>query len=373
VALPAPVSPADVPPLPAGAAPARLASLDAFRGLAVAGMILVNNPGSWAAIYWPLQHAPWHGWTPTDLVFPFFLFAVGVSLHFSRRTRPLEALRRAALLFGFGLFMAAYPVFNLSTVRIPGVLPRIAVCYLAAWAVRRWLGPRGQALVAALLMAGYWALLTRVPVPGGLPPNLEPQGNLGAWLDRALLGGHLWRQTRTWDPEGVLSTLPAIATTLLGTVAGAWVAGRRTRPRIATGLLAAGLVLAVAGLAWDRSFPINKNLWTSSYVLFTAGLAAYLLGLFYWLADARGYQRWTRPLVVYGRNAILVFVASGLLAKTLALTKVGGESLQAHLHRALFASWLPAHAASLAYAVVNVAGWYLVLLWLDRRGIYFKV
>lgn len=374
MALPAPAVPrADIPPRPAAAAAARLASLDAFRGFAVAGMILVNNPGTWSAIYWPLEHAPWHGWTPTDLVFPFFLFAVGVSLHFSRRTRAREALRRTALLAGLGLFMAAYPFFHLSTVRFPGVLQRIAVCYLAAWALRRWLGPRGLAATAAVLLVAYWVLMTRVPVPGGLPPNLEPSTNLGAWLDRTLMGAHLWKQSKTWDPEGLLSTLPAIATTLLGTIAGAWIAGGGSRARVALGLLAGGVVLTAAGLAWDASFPINKNLWTSSYVLFTGGLAAYLLGLFYWLADARGYTGWTRPFAVYGRNAILVFVASGLLAKTLALTKVGGASLQAILYRSVFASWLPPYAASLAYALANVAGWYLVLLWLDRRGVYLKV
>lgn len=374
MALPVPVpAPADVPPLPAAATAARLASLDAFRGLAVAGMILVNNPGTWSAIYWPLEHAPWHGWTPTDLVFPFFLFAVGVSLHFSHRTRAREALRRAALLAGLGLFMAAYPFFHLSTVRFPGVLQRIAVCYLAAWALRRWLGPRGQAAMAAVLLVAYWVLMTRVPVPGGLPPNLEPSTNLGAWLDRTVMGAHLWKQSKTWDPEGLLSTLPAIATTLLGILAGAWIRGARPRTRTTLGLLGAGLALAAAGLAWNASFPINKNLWTSSYVLFTGGLAAYLMGLFYWVADARGYTGWTRPFAVYGRNAILVFVASGLLAKTLALTKVGGASLQAILYRTLFASWLPPYAASLAYAAANIVGWYLVLLWLDRRGIYLKV
>jgi predicted acyltransferase len=351
----------------------RLVALDAFRGAAIAAMILVNNPGDWGHVYWPLAHAAWHGWTPTDLVFPFFLFMVGMALPFSRRTAFSEAARRSAVIAGLGLFMAAYPSFDLSTVRIPGVLVRIAACYFAAFAVRRVAGPAGQAVSAAALLLAYWLLMTRVPVPGGIPPNLGPETNLGAWLDRALLGGHLWKASRTWDPEGLLSTLPAIATTLLGLLAGGWVRTAHDGRRKTAGLLAAGLGPAVLGLLWDRAFPINKNLWTSSYAVFTAGMAAYLFGLVYWVADARGHRAWCRPLVVYGRNAILVFVLSGLVAKTLALVKVDGTtSLQAWLHGAIFASWLPPCPASLAWAVANVAAWYLVLRELDRRGLYFK-
>jgi predicted acyltransferase len=366
------------PPASPPAASTRLVSLDAFRGLTIAAMILVNNPGSWGTIYWPLDHARWHGWTPTDLVFPFFLFMVGMALPFSRRTSAGQALRRAGLLFGLGLFMAAYPRFDLANVRIPGVLPRIALCYLLAWAVRRVLGVRGQAVLVAVLCVGYWLLMTRVPVPGVGPPSLEPAANLGAWLDRLLLSGHLWRQSRTWDPEGLLGTLPALATTLLGCLAGAWLRSERDADRKTAGLLGAGLVLTLAGLAWDRAFPINKNLWTSSYVLFTAGMGAYLFGLVYWIADARGHRAWARPLAAYGRNAILVFVASGLLLKTLLLIKVqtasGADvSLQAYAFRTLFGSWLPPYPASLAHAVAHVVGWGVVAWVLDRRKVYFTV
>lgn len=355
----------------------RLVSLDAFRGITIAAMILVNNPGDWGHVYWPLAHAPWHGWTPTDLVFPFFLFMVGMALPFSRRGRAREAARRSMVLAGLGLFMAAYPYFDLTTVRVPGVLMRIAVCYLAAWAVRRLTAPAGQGVLAAGLLVVYWVLMTRVTVPDGFPPNLEPETNLAAWLDRRLLAGHLWKQSRTWDPEGVLSTLPAIATTLLGLLAGEWLRSERSGGRKAGGLLIGGLALVVLGLAWGRSFPINKSLWTSSYALFTAGMAAYLFGLLYWIADVRGYRRWCRPFVIYGRNAILVFVASGLLAKTLALIKVNGTegvavSLQAWLHRTLLASWLPPFPASLAWAVATVLFWFVVLRELDRRQLYFK-
>ena len=288
--------------------------------MTVALMILVNNPGDWTHVYWPFLHAPWHGWTPTDLVFPFFLFIVGAAIPvLAPREPPARRCAAALSCSALGLFMAAYPTFDLSTVRIPGVLQRIALCYVAAWLVHRLRRPWVEAAFAAALLAAYWFLMTRVTVPGGLPPNLEPETNLGAWLDRELMAGHLWRQSKTWDPEGVLSTLPAIATTLLGVLAGRWVKRYAPAPAMrAAGLMGAGLVLTVAGLAWGRTFPINKSLWTPSYVLLDRGpRAPYFLGALFWIADVRGHARWTRPFVIYGVNAILVFVAAGLLAKTL--------------------------------------------------------
>ena len=362
----------------AGGQTDRLVSLDAFRGLTIAFMVLVNNPGTWLAVYWPLEHAHWHGWTPTDLVFPAFLFIVGTALYFSRRTSAADALRRSAALFGLGLLMAAYPYFDLATLRIPGVLQRIAICYLAAWAVRRVTGPAGQALVAAFLLLLDWVLMTRVSVPGGLAPNLEPETNLAAWVDRTFLTGHLWSVTKTWDPEGLLSTLPAIATTLLGCLAGAWLRGAAAPARKAIGLLLAGLVLLIAGEVWSWSFPVNKSLWTSSFVLLTGGLAAAGLGLCYFLADVCGWRTWTGPFVSFGRNAILIFVGSGLLARNLTLVRWAGPngkplSLHARLHQALFASWLPPEAASAAFALATVVLWYLVARALDRRGLYLKV
>ena len=364
--------------MPQAAARTRLVSLDAFRGLTIAAMILVNNPGSWSHAYWPLLHARWHGWTPTDLIFPFFLFIVGVAVNFSQRARLRDVLRRTLLLAGLGLFMAAFPFFRLTTLRYPGVLQRIAACYLATWLAGRYLSRRGQAALAVALLGGYWALMTLVPVPGGLAPNLEPETNLAAYVDRLFLTGHMWSQTRTWDPEGLLSTLPAVATTLLGLLAGAWIRSGRSPRAKTVGLLAAGWLLALVGLVWHESFPINKNLWTSSYVLFTGGTAAYLLGLCYWIADVRGHRGWTRPFVVYGINAIFVFVASGLLAKMLYIIKLptspgASVSLQVLLYRGLFASWMSPVNASLAYALANVLFWYAVLLWLDRRGIHLKV
>jgi predicted acyltransferase len=354
-------------------AASRVVSLDAFRGATVAAMVLVNNPGTWSAIYWPLDHAAWNGWTPTDLIFPFFLFIVGVAMGYSRKGSFGHALRRSSILFGLGLFMAAFPYFDLTTVRIPGVLARIAVCYLAAWLLRRGLGPGGQAAACALLLVGYWLLMTRLDVPGGYPPNLEPETNLGAWLDRTMLGGHLWRQTKTWDPEGMLSTLPAIGTTLLGSLAGEVYRSDLAPKQRVLWLVGAGAALMLAGLAWNESFPINKNLWTSSYVLFTGGMAAALLGLSHLVADIHGIRWWTGPCLVYGRNAIAVFVASGLVAKLLGIVKLDGVPLQVLLYRGVFAPWAAPKNASLAFALANVLGWYLVLLWLDRRGLHLSV
>lgn len=353
----------------------RLTSLDAFRGATVAAMILVNNPGG-AATYGPLEHAEWHGWTPTDLIFPFFLFLVGAALPFSTRDTPRAAAWRAGKIFGLGFLLAFYPRFDLTTVRIPGVLQRIAVCYLATFLAKKLLRP-GLAVLAAALLAASWALLTIVPVPDGHPPNLEPETHLGAWVDRAVFGPHLWARSKTWDPEGLLSTVPAIATTLLGVLAGFVLASRLSAVRKALSLALPGVVLTVGGIAWGMVLPINKNLWTPSYTLFTAGLAALFLAAFHLVTDGWGWKRWARPFGVYGVNAILVFVGSGFLAKTLLLVKIpqgeGRVSLQAFLYQHLYAPWLSPENASLAYALTHVVGWYLVLAWLDRRGLHWKV
>jgi predicted acyltransferase len=355
----------------------RLVSIDAFRGATVAAMILVNNPGDWGHIYWPLEHAPWNGWTPTDLIFPFFLFLVGVSLAFSTRDTTRAAAIRALKIFGLGFFMAFYPRFNLFTVRIPGVLARIALCYFVAFVIKKHFSPRGVAVIAALCCLGYWFLMTMVPVPGGFAPNLEPETNLGAWLDRTIFGPHLWVSSKTWDPEGLLSSLPAVGTTLLGYLAGLLFRKGLAPSEIIRRLVISGFVMGVAGITWDSVFPINKSLWTSSYVLFTAGLSSLILALLYGITDVAGYKSWTKPMVIYGVNAIVVFVASGLLVKTMALIKLPlGEksvSSQVFIYKTLFESWLSPVNASLAFAIANVVGWYAVMWWMDRRGIHVTV
>jgi predicted acyltransferase len=365
----------------------RLVSLDVFRGATMAAMVIVNTPGSWDHIYWPLEHAEWNGWTPTDLIFPFFVFIVGVSITLSRRRAAGVGviLRRAAILYGLGFLLAFYPRFHPSTVRIMGVLPRLAICYLAAALVYRTVATRDEGrrllttlgLSAALLLA-YWALMTFVPVPGGMAGDLTPSGNLGAWLDRTVFGeAHLWVQSKTWDPEGLLSTLPAIATALTGLAAGVVLNGAAGDRRRVAILVGAGAVSVALGLLWNLSFPINKNLWTSSYVLFTSGLAAMALGAAHWAIDVRGPRSWTRPFVVMGTNAIALFVFSGWLVKTLILIKVPDPagvttSLYNAIYLRVFAGLGPPNVTSLMFAFVALAGMYLLLELMYRRQWFLK-
>src|SRR5262245_4381882 len=259
----------------------RLISLDAFRGMTIAAMILVNDPGTWSAVYWPLDHASWNGWTPTDLVFPFFLFIMGVALELSTARRSAanpqgdnrailrHVLIRALILFALGLFLNGFPFFHLHRIRIMGVLQRIALCSLFAGLLTLKTTVRTRVIVVAGLLLGYWALMTLVPVPGYGRGHLDPEGNLAAYIDRALMSGHTWKAM--WDPEGWLSTLPAIATTLMGGFAGRWLLSAASESRKVLALVVAGGVGLVAGEIWNRWFPINKNLWTSSYAVFTAG------------------------------------------------------------------------------------------------------
>jgi predicted acyltransferase len=290
-------------------------------------MILVNNPGNWGHIYPPLEHAAWNGCTLADLVFPFFLFIVGVSIVYALDTKKqdrtlhnklmLKILRRAAIIFALGLFMALYWFWDFSTVRIPGVLTRIALVYLIAGLIFLKTGYKTQAALLVSILIAYYILLTQVPVPGYGRPGLQPENNLGAWLDRIVFTpAHLWKQSRTWDPEGLLSTLPAVGTALLGLLTGTWLKQKQKAENVKTiGMLAAGTALAISGWLCNGIFPINKSLWTSSYVLFAGGLAMVLLGAFYWLIDVKGYKKLTKPFIVYGVNAITVFVASGNVIK----------------------------------------------------------
>ena len=355
----------------------RLISLDVFRGVTIAAMILVNNPGS-AAAYRPLKHAQWNGWTPTDLIFPFFLFIVGVSLMFSFGSRLgrgdsqkaliAHALRRSAIIFAIGLFLNGLPGFHASTWRIPGVLQRIAVAYLAAALITLYSGTRARIAWVVFLLAGYWVLMRFVPVPGyGIPTHdvmlLHPDANLAAHLDRKLMSGHLWEGTR--DPEGVLSTLPAIATALCGVLTGEWLRFGRSPKQKAAGMLMAGMAGIIAGETWGVWFPINKNLWTSSYVLFTAGCAMLCLTICYWAIDVKSYSGWwTKPFLIFGSNAIVAYVVSEVLGGTF--------GWKDRIFQHTFALIRPPGFASLLYSLAVVWACFLPVWWMYRKRVFLK-
>lgn len=350
-------------------------------------MLLVNNPGDWDHIYWPLAHAEWHGCTPADLIFPFFLLIVGVSVVYALSEaksagRPVlgRVARRAGVLVGLGLLMSLYPKFDFTLVRIPGVLQRIGLVYLGTSMVYLRTGWRTQVALLAGLLLGYAALLQLVPVPGVGPASLEPAANLGAWLDRRLFGeAHLWIFSRTWDPEGLLGTLPALGTGLLGVLAAQWLrCPGSTRARL-SGLLAAGMLAGCLGLLWSIWLPINKALWTSSYVLLTGGLALGLLAGLYWLCDVRGARRWARLPLAFGVNAVTVFFFSAILSRTFALCRLPGPAgapvgLKEWLYGWGIAPYFAdQRSASLAGAVVCLLIWAAVLSYLYHRKWVWKV
>jgi predicted acyltransferase len=362
----------------------RLLSLDIFRGLTVGGMLLVNNPGSWEHIYPPLEHAAWNGWTPTDLVFPFFLFIVGVAIPYALGRRLEQGaprgslvgriLFRAALIVALGVFLNAFPRFDWHLLRLPGVLQRIGLVYACTALVYLWTSWRVQALICAVLLASYWLAMMLVPVPGVGAGSLLPDANLAQYLDSAVFGVHMWREH--WDPEGLLSTIPAIGTALFGVMVGTWLRSERPPTEKALGLLLAGGAGIVLGMIWDHWFPINKNLWTSSYAVFTAGIAAQVLGALYAVADIWGYRRWAWPSLVLGSNALLVFGLSGLLARVLILTRVtdGSErvGLGGWIYMHLFVTWAGPLNGSLAYAVAFVLLFIALLAMPYRRGWYLR-
>ena len=362
----------------------RLVSLDVFRGITIAGMVLVNNPGTWQHIYWPLRHAEWDGWTPTDLVFPFFLFIVGVAiplafgnrLESGRSTRDLyvKIVKRTLIIFGIGLFLNAFPYFGLSDLRIPGVLQRIAVCYFFASII--FLNTRVAAQVAITigLLLFYWILVSLVPAPGYAAGDLTKEGSLPSFVDRVVFGpNHVWQQAKVYDPEGLLSTIPAIATAMIGVLTGSWLRTEKTRYEKAAGMFVAGAVCVAIGWGWNSFFPINKALWTSSYTLFTGGLALQFLALCYWLIDIKAYRKWAKPFEVFGMNAIALYVGAGLMAELFGVIRIQGTPLGGWIYRNAFASWASPVNASLAFAISFVLVWLLLMWILYRRRIFLKV
>lgn len=377
-----------MPPTTKPAATERLVSLDVFRGFTIAAMILVNNPGTWEHIYWPLEHAEWHGWTPTDLVFPFFLFIVGVAitLAFGSRVESgrgardlyLKVIKRTLIIFAIGLFLNAFPNFNLSELRIPGVLQRIAICYFVASIIFLNTKIRTQVAITIALLLIYWFMVKFIAAPGFAAGDLTREGSLPSFVDRVILGKHVWAQAKVYDPEGLLSTIPSIATTLIGVLTGHWLRSKKPSYEKVAGLFVAGAICVALGWAWNSFFPINKALWTSSYVLFTGGLALQFLALCYWLIDIRGYRRWAKPFEIFGVNAIALYVGAGLMAELLGIIKVTGPEgtkipLGSWIYENLFASWASPINASLAFAIVFVLVWLALMGILYSRRIFIKV
>lgn len=398
------------------AANQRLLSLDIFRGMTIAFMILVNNPGDWGNVYAPLLHADWHGCTPTDWVFPFFLFIVGVSIALAlskRKARGDEKsaivrkiLRRTFIIFAIGLFLNGFPYFNFP-LRIAGVLPRIAIVYGITAMIFLYADWKRVIWITVGCLVAYWLMLALIPVPidevmqqaldtgkvmtqGGLfelnplqqfsdnfvQANYQRGVNLQAYIDRHFMPGRLWQ--KTWDPEGLLSTIPAVGTCLCGVLTGLWIKKEMDVYKKLTGILGVGAILIGVGFVWSLAFPINKNLWTSSYVLYMSGVALLFLGVIYWLVDVLGYRSGMKPFIVFGTNALIIYALSGLIARIFGIiqwTNAAGEivSIKSWIYNSFFLALFSNMNASLGYAIFNVLLLLGIAWFLYSRKIFIKV
>jgi predicted acyltransferase len=350
-------------------------------------MILVNNGSEYS--YWPLKHSDWNGWTPTDLVYPTFLFLVGITLVFSfesrlsrgasRKSLALHTAQRAGVLFLLGLVVNGFPFYHLATLRIYGVLQRIAICFLICSLLYLWdRRPTSKIVLLLACLLGYWALMRLVPVPGyGVPgrdiPFLDKDANIVAWLDRHVFPGRLYEVTR--DPEGILSNIPAIGTTLLGMLTAMWLRSKKSLEQKCTGLLTGGIALILLGELWNPWFPINKKLWTSSYVLFAAGVSMLILALCYWAIEIRGWKKgWTYYWLVFGSNAITAYVLSELLSSALSAIRIGShQSLHGLIYQSVFQPVHPPGIGALLYSLAFVMVCWLVVWPLYVKRIFIKV
>lgn len=384
--------------------PGRYVSLDVFRGIAIAGMILVNNPGSWSYVYPPLLHAQWNGWTPTDLVFPFFLFIVGVAMvfsfdkHLSVEGSPFKLypriLRRGLLLFAIGLALNLIPIdlpegYNwfrdtFAHVRIMSVLQRIAVVYLIASFLTLHVSRRALPIWGAGILALYWIVMKTVPFPVVIDGQtvrmvgrLDEGLNLAAYVDNLILHGHTWIQGEYfhYDPEGILTTFPAVATCLAGVLAGRWIRQPIDGYRKTAELFFAGCAAVVAGYFLHIGFPINKQLWSPSYVVFTAGMACLFLACCMVLVDLKGRVRWAKPFIIFGTNALAFYVLAGLVVRVLLVVRVGPEEirLKSWLFETIFRPALGPYNGSLAFAIAYILVWLGVMSIFYRKRIFIKL
>ncbi|HWK07442.1 MAG TPA: heparan-alpha-glucosaminide N-acetyltransferase domain-containing protein [Puia sp.] len=370
------------PTTPAGGG--RLLSLDIFRGITIAAMITVNDPGIEERVYAPLEHAKWNGFTPTDLVFPSFIFIAGVSvaLSYSGQTAKgisrgimiRKTLRRAFLLFTIGVLLSILPYFDYANYRIPGVLQRIAIVYTACALLFLYTGWKTQAWLFAILLTGYWLAMTLVPVPGYGHTLLEPGRNLAAWLDAIVIPGRLWQGS--WDPEGVLSTLPAIASGIAGMLTGQLLLTGLSAERKILGLFLAGFLAYLLSLGWNTCFPINKNLWTSSFVLHTAGLDSMILASLYFIVDLLGYKRWSKWALVFGSNAITAYLVAEAFGDLLTIhwgDRQKGFCLQEWIIGKMLPTGISPELLSLLWALAFCSLCFIPIYYLYHKKISLKI
>jgi len=361
----------------------RLISLDVMRGITIVGMIIVNTPGSWDYVYPPLLHAEWNGITPTDLVYPFFLFMIGIAitLAFSKRLVAgasktdlmKKVTKRSAIIFALGLFLWLFPTFDFANLRIPGVLQRIALvyffCSLIFLNTPSW---KAQVTWGMSLLVIYWVLMTMVPVPGYGEPLLEPGKNLAAWLDNLLIPGVMWQGT--WDPEGILSTVPSIVTGITGILAGYIVLSKMTAERKIIWMMVMGTISLAAGYLWGLDFPINKNIWTSSYVLVSSGMAFLMLGTLYWFVDVLEYKKWTPFFVAFGSNAITAYVIHGIFADIMGIIMVTDDkNFKQFTYEGLTHLGLGMESASFIWAILYVLLCFVPIWIMYKKHIIVKI
>lgn len=365
----------------------RLASIDAFRGLTIAGMIIVLNPGSWKYVYPAFKHADWHGWTIADLVFPFFLFIVGVSITFSlskikiesfeKKEVYLKIIKRSVILFLLGLFINSFPDFNFQQFRIMGVLQRIAICYLIVSILFLNTKYESQAIIAVSLLLIYWAIMEWVHVPGYPFGSYGKGENAANYLDRFVLSGFMGYYEKLGEPEGFISTLPSLSLTLFGVLTGHFIKAKKEIKNSASIMFGVGVLLFLLGLVWEYWLPVNKNLWTSSFTVLTGGLGLILFSIFYYVIDGLNYQKFAKPFVVLGMNAITVYVLSIVTAKIIKLLTFTSNGTLYHARSWAYENILLCifgnNGASLAYALIYCAIWCGIMWILYYKKIFIKV
>ena len=359
----------------------RMLSLDMMRGFTVAAMIMVNFPGSEEYVYFTLRHTHWNGLSFTDLVAPFFLFIVGVSISFAYTKKKIENAPKAKLyrkiiirsikIFAVGMFLNLMPDFDFQHIRWTGTLHRIAIVFLVTAILFLNTNWKQQAWITAFLLIGYCLVMTFIPLPGYGKVMLEPGLNIAAWLDTKYLPGRMWQGT--WDPEGILSTFPSFATTITGMLVGHLIHAKFTQQEKAGFLMSAGLITAAAGYFWGLGFPVNENLWTSSFVLVTSGFASLVLGAMIWWVDIFQYQKYGTFGVILGANAIAVYVFGDLLSLIFYRLPFNGKPLNIVAVNQLISWSVPANLASLMYALFYVGVVFIPAWLLYRKNIIIKI